>query len=281
MAMTMRLIALLLVAQTVVLNGPLKSSAWVALEGRPSAEELECTYYSRLFWATSVKDGVPHVTEIPLREHFDPVPFQIAASRDRDGNRYVASVPDGFLVGFDDGEFGGGLWWFNHRGTESRRIRSDSAKVNSADPYQPENVVGLPIVGGERLVLMGLNHLTGRSGRIFRAVQEGTDWALALVAVLEGAPDVWFVDGNRLLFLTESGLWSTDPRGTTSRIYEVDLSGLSASAIVRAPDRGLYLGLRHYVLRLQESNGNWRETWYTPAGCRKVQIRLGECVCTG
>jgi hypothetical protein len=280
--MTMRLVVVLVAAQTVVVNGPLNSSAWVTLEDRPSAGELECTYYSRLFWATSVKDGAPHVAEIPLREHSDPVPFQIAAGRDRDGNRHVVSVRDGFLVGFDDGEFGGGLWWFNHTGTQSRRIRPDpAAKVKSADRYQAENVLGLPVVGGERLVLMGLNHLTGRSGRIFRAVQDGTDWVLASVAVLEGAPDVWFVDGNRLLFLTESGLWSTDPRGTTGRIYEVDLSGLSASTMVRAPDADLYLGLRHYVLRLQESNGRWRETWYAPAGCGKVQMSGGECVCTG
>ena len=30
----------------------------------------------------------------------------------------MVSVPSGWLVGFDAGEFGGGLWWFSRDGRE-------------------------------------------------------------------------------------------------------------------------------------------------------------------
>jgi catechol 2,3-dioxygenase-like lactoylglutathione lyase family enzyme len=32
----------------------------------------------------------------------------------------------------------------------------------------------------------------------------------------------------------------------------------------RQRHRELYVGLRHYVVKLEQSNGQWRETWLTP-----------------
>lgn len=115
-----------------VLSGPLASPAWAARPDRPSAEELECTGFSMLFWSMSVKDGVPHAARIGLREHVDPLPFRVARGRDRDGDRWVVAVPDGWIVGFDQGEFGGGLWWFNRNGTGSHRIRPGSTRARES-----------------------------------------------------------------------------------------------------------------------------------------------------
>lgn len=263
----------LLLVQSVVVNGPLTSPAWVARPARPPVAELACTDYSSLFWATSVKDGVPHAAPLPLREHVDPLPFSIPAGRDRQGNRYVARVPDGWIVGFDDGEFGGGLWWFSPTGAERRRIRPSAPGA--------ENVVGLPAIGGQRLVLMGLDHLTERSGRMFRLARDASGWRLEHVARLDAAPGVWLVAGKRLLFLTESGLWSAESTGSPNHLYEMDLGRSSASAMAGHADGSVYIGLRHYVLRLQPSNGRWRETWYTPASCLNVELRAGTCECVG
>lgn len=180
-------------------SGPLNSSAWVARSHRPPAAELACTDFSSLFWAVSLIRGLAQATELPLRRHVDALPFQIAAGPDREGNRYVEAVPDGWIVGFDHGEFGGGLWWFSSNGAESRRIRPDASERSDQNHNDlPENAVGLPVVGGERFVLMGLDHLMDRSGRIFRLVHDTTGWRIDPVAVLDAEPDVWFVDGDRL-----------------------------------------------------------------------------------
>ena len=45
-------------------------------------------------------------------------------SLDRFGDRHVLGVADGWLVGFNAGEFGGGLWWFSFDGKRSKRISS-------------------------------------------------------------------------------------------------------------------------------------------------------------
>ncbi|HKW00130.1 MAG TPA: hypothetical protein VJN96_09905 [Vicinamibacterales bacterium] len=265
-----------------VLSGPLASPAWTTRPGPPSARELECTSFSYLFWSTSVKDGVPYATRIGMREHLDPLPFRVSPGRDRAGDRWAVPVSDGWIVGFSLGEFGGGLWWFNRNGTTSRRIRpGPTAPANPADPFRAENVLGLPTVGGEQLVLMGLDHLTGRSGRVFRLVQSKTDWTLEPVAVLDAEPDVWLIDGNRLLILTESALWSVEPGGVVTQLHQSRIGELSASAMVRAPDGGIYVGLRHYVVKLDQSNGQWRETWFAPSVCATVEMKENRCECGG
>lgn len=213
------------------------------------------------------------------REHVDPLPFTYTKDPDRNGDRHVARVDDGWLVGFDDGEFGGGLWWFAGDGSTSHGIRpSPSLPTNSADVFHAENVVGLPRVRDQRLVLMGLDHLIGRSGRIFRAVSGPQGWNLALVAVLDARPDVWLVDGSRLLFLTESGLWSTDGV-RTQRIDALDLGGLAPTSLVRTADGSFYVGLRYYVLKLVEKARGWEESWLLPAACQKVQLADDSCEC--
>jgi hypothetical protein len=121
---------------------------WPLRPAPPSRSERHCTDYSRMFWSVSLDGGVPRTEQLITREHVDPLPFAYAEGRDRQGSRYVARVTDGWLVGFDAGEFGGGLWWFSERdGHESRRIRpSPSAPANPDDPFRAENVLGLPAV---------------------------------------------------------------------------------------------------------------------------------------
>jgi hypothetical protein len=126
---------------------------------------------------------------------------------------------------------------------------------------------------------MGLDHLTGRSGRIFRAVHHDTGWYLAPVAVLDAEPGVWLVEGKTLLFLTQSGLWSADATGGPQRLYEADLGDFSPTSLVRGRDGALYIGLRYYVLRLAQAESHWSESWYVPAACQKVRLNDYRCEC--
>ena len=262
-----------------VLGGPLAAPGWVTLNARPSYADLGCTGHSTLFWSTSLQDDVPHATRIGFREHVDPLPFEVTPDRDRKGNRWATEVPDGWIVGFDDGEFGGGLWWFNRDGTRSQRVRPGADA--SASGRIPENVLGLPNVGGEQIVLMGLDHIFPGPSGVFRLERAQAGWFLTRLARLDGEPDPWVVDGNQLLFLTVSGLWSVEPKGIVRRLHQTDIGTYSASALVRARDGAIYVGLRHYVVKLQQSRGQWRENWLTPAACTRVETRGDRCECAG
>src|ERR1041385_2234969 len=92
--------------------GELTDPSWTQLGARPTEVDLACASYDyKKQWAVSIKHGVPSVTiQKPLRRQ-DPLPFPVPPHRDRSGDRLVLQVDGGWLVGFDDGEFGGGLWF--------------------------------------------------------------------------------------------------------------------------------------------------------------------------
>ena len=111
-------------------------------------------------------------------------------------------------------------------------------------------------------------------------VSNGADWNLQLIAVLDADPVAWLVDGSRLLFITESGLWSTQSAGPARRIYDAELGHYSPTSLARDANGVFYVGLRHYVL-LQILPAGWRESWYVPSACEKVQLKQHRCQCTG
>jgi hypothetical protein len=255
-------------------------AGFVELPGRPSRADFNCANYSRTAWTVSVSNGRLSVDPHRGTEVEDPLPFTYERSGDRAGSRRVVQVDDGWLVGFDAGEFGGGLWWFDRTGEHSLRVRPPSnAPANKEDVFRAENVQGFARLGGEVLVFMGLDHLGGRSGRIF-STTHASGWALRPFAVLDASPSAWVIDGQRLLVFTESGLWEALPENRTRRVHPLDDIGyLYANSMVQDADGAVYAGMRRYVLRLRPSPPGWRETWLVPSDCVQGQVVELECRC--
>src|SRR6187431_3613958 len=59
----------------------------------------------------------PSVDTLPFRPYFDTM-----RSYSWKGFRTVKKVDNGYLVGFNKGEFGGSLYWFSERGDTSYQI---------------------------------------------------------------------------------------------------------------------------------------------------------------
>jgi hypothetical protein len=257
----------------------LTDRAWVELPDRPSKSQFECVPYREDFWSVSLGDGTVVVQERSTASVVQPLPFAFMPKELEHGDRRVTKVADGWLVGFDQGEFGGGLWWVDESGGRSQRLRPPrQSPVNKADPYQAENVLGFADIGGRTVVLMGLDHLSGRSGRAFAVQQASGSWRLAPLAVFDASPEAWLAEDEYLLVVTESGLWKLDADGRLAR-RPLDLGPVGpVDSIVRAADGALYLGLRHYVLRLEEETEGLRQTWFAPSGCTQLRMR-DRCEC--
>jgi hypothetical protein len=185
----------------------LTQAGFVALSQPPSQADLRCGNYSKTEWSVSVSDGQLQVSEYTNSNSMDKLPFDYDPSPDRLGRRNVMKLPDdGWLVGFDAGEFGGGLWWFSSNGERNLRLKPpNSTPIHPNDIFRAENVQGFAQQGGEILVFMGLDHLGVRSGRIFRIVQQSRQWTLSLLTVLDACPTAWVVNRNSLLVLPETG----------------------------------------------------------------------------
>lgn len=287
--------ACLLAASLLAIGSPrivLQKLGLVALDQRPSAEDLLCGNYSDEEWSVSVAGGKLKVKRGANSPQPDPLPFEVPGGEDRIGRRHIARVTDGWLVGFDAGEFGGGLWWHSSDGRGSVHVSpSTDGPAHPNDVHRAENVLGFVRMRGELLVLMGLDHGSSRSGRVFRSVKRDNHWALASVAVLDARPAAWTIDGSRLLVLTESGLWAVTVDMGATQIHRSDttdqpafphlaaLALLYPNSLVRGPDGALYAGMRRYVLRFEPLGDQWTETWLVSKDCVRVRIVGLECQC--
>src|SRR5262249_33443103 len=130
------------------------------------------------------------------------------------------------------------------------------------------------------LVFMGLDHLTGRSGRVFRLVREPEGWTLVPFAVLDSSPGAWLVENNHVLVVTERGLWYLQAETPPRLVHELDPhANLDPDSLVRTADGTLFLGLRRYVLALTPDGDQWTETWFVPKDCLQVRLNGFYCVC--
>lgn len=259
--------------------GALERSGWSALHQAPSEDQLRCAWQRTDFWSVSLAEEALSADPRPTGVTRDPLPFSPGTGRDRAGHRHVLEVSDGWLVGFDAGEFGGGLWWFSPDGARSSRVSlPESTPVLKDDPFRAENVRGFTSFNGEVLVFMGLDHLLGTSGHAFRLTRTAGEWGLVPIATFDASPSAWTVEERRVFVVTQGGLWTIGESWEVDHVHSVDLDGLAPASLVRDSDGVLYVSLRHYLLSLRPVVDQWTERWYAPPECVRFRVE-NECEC--
>ncbi|HYI10314.1 MAG TPA: hypothetical protein VEK57_14740 [Thermoanaerobaculia bacterium] len=254
---------------------------FVELSGRPSEADFLCANYTRNGWVVASSGGEVQAELAPSRSFSDPLPFSYEPGENQIGERHVVKVKDGWLVGFDAGEFGGGLWWFSENGRRSTQVSPPKdAPVHPDDIYRAENVRGFARTADRILVLMGLDHLSARSGRVYNIVRAGNRWKLEPFAVLDGSPDAWLDEGDRVLIVTGGGLWEARGHSGARQLHALGIGSVYPGSLIKADDGALYVGMRRYVIRLEETNGSWTETWFVKADCVYVKVQYYDCVCS-
>jgi hypothetical protein len=176
-----------------------------------------------------------------------------------------------WLLGYDAGEWGGGLWLTNDDGSDAKRIVD-------------ENVHGVIPVDAGFLVLSGVAHMSLDSGKeqIF-SKPNGLNMALKSSADLEGAPrtfaeesdgNVLVVTTGRLVRVTHSGELLELARFPKWVTYQY------ANSMVILPDGNLFIGMRMFVLKLHPNSNGYTPEWLLPNECQSFHLTSVDCVCT-
>lgn len=238
---------------------------FTALESEPSEDDKFCANHSDDWWTVATPEGKLIVARHATSRRFDPLPFEKGRRpKESWSERHVLQVADGWLAGWDGGEWGGGLWWHDSNGRFSYR-------------FGAENVQGFAHFGDETLVFTGLGHLELRRGSISRVQKIDGRWRLSEFAKLDASPDAWIVEPNRVLVITASGLWEATGTAPARQLAPLGIDILAATSLVRGDDGALYIGMRRFVLRLEY--GTWKQTWLVPSNCVKASYRNFDCVC--
>ena len=221
-------------------------------------------------WVVFLSDRRPSVRPRSVRrerdspyperqESYPRMPFAIPRGTAKDGlagEWFSTRVADGWLIGFNAGEFGSALWWFSPNGTERYRVSDDQ-------------VVGFYTTATGLLALEGIAHGTTSRGRVIRLVRgPGGRWQSVPFTDLGGAPEAAVLSPDGFLTVaTHERLVRV--HATTGKL-DVLLSdafwgGLYPNSLAVAPSGTVYIGMRHGVARVEKAGAGYEARWLLPS----------------
>jgi hypothetical protein len=188
-----------------------------------------------------------------------PLPFEIKQGSARaglSGRRLSIKVSDGWLVAFNAGEFGAGLWWFSPDG--KKRYKIAEAWLRGFVPTES----GL-------LAIEGLAHMNVSEGRILRLTQTpGGKWQSEEFVNLKQAPAAYCkaADGSLIVATTERLLRVVPSTKEVEELRNGEFwGGLYPNSMVITPEGVTYIGMRHGIARIEKKKGGGRVVrWLLP-----------------
>lgn len=243
---------------------------WVRAPGSQDNGDLwRCAGYGGS-WVVSEHQGAVAIKEFSLAKQTKVVlPPQVKLSKDMIGRRTLFATTDGWLVGFDAGEFGGGLWWFGRDGRHAKKLLSQNVH---AIYKTPDGV----------FVLAGLAHLSLDNGEIEQFVETPDEISLRFIANLGGSPEASTVQPDgQVLVATMHSVVLVDHVGKIHEIYKSGEGLVYPTSVVVDSQGNIFVAMRFFVLQLLPHNGRYDSQWLMPSKCRSVKLVKYECICTG
>jgi hypothetical protein len=242
---------------------------WVEAPAPSQNNSLQCANYSRHEWSVERSNGINVYDSAVDKRPGVVLPSGLVRTKEMIGKPTAQKVDDGWLVGFDAGEFGGGLWWADQSGQHTKKLTG-------------EHVVAFVPRGDAVLVFTGLAHLFTDKGNIysFTAKEPG---GLALIANLGSAPSAATIeDARTVLVATHIGVLRLTTDNRLEKLYENRaMELLYPNSIIEDAAGNIVVGMRFYALRLERNGAGYKSVWYIPSVCRKTTLKNYDCECVG
>ncbi|HSY93518.1 MAG TPA: hypothetical protein VK812_19310 [Candidatus Binatus sp.] len=231
---------------------------------------MQCANHSELEWQVSLSEAgtariVPHPTTHGAGS--PKLPAGVKRQKGMIGVESTFKLQNGWLLGFDAGEFGGGLWFAGGDG--------------KTQELSNQNVHGFVETQQGVLVFVGLSHMFHDSGKVLIVPYKITSQTdLRTLVELDGAPEaVSKLSDDTALVITTQGISQISSSGLTKTLLRRGFGGLYPNSIVPASDSAIYAGMRLFVVRLVPQSGEYTEQWLVPDDRKHFRVRDQQCVC--
>jgi hypothetical protein len=220
----------------------------------PTQETQYKWHNSKIHWIIEKKNDSIKIRQNDYN-HFkgDSLPFsqkQIAKKiKSIYSIRAVKKVSDGYIVGLNGGEFGGGLWFISKNGKKSYEI---SSYIRVRQIFEFNNKL---------YVIRGLAHLGSSYGSLFE-LKKDTKWKVFKDFQLPDAPEFLIMEDENILILTTDRLMSFDKNEKLVEILKAPFYwGMyyPSSAIVDCDN--IYIAMRKGILKISEFKSNQNFEW--------------------
>jgi hypothetical protein len=229
---------------------------------------MRCANYSKQNWRVFLvgnEIGIVNSDSLRTAQSF---PDHFKRTSEMVGDSSVISTSDGLLIGFDGGEFGGGLWWSNNDGSKVSKLMDAPVK-------------SLMATSDGVFVFTGIAHMGLDNGKVWVLRNASVDPNPALLIELNGAPQVITKGSNRsFLVATTQGVMRVSPEGKTEILMMAPFQFLYPGSIVETPDHQIYIGMRLFVVHLSPERNGYTQQWLVKSECRETRIDGYDCVCT-
>lgn len=160
-------------------------------------------------------------------------------------------VSDGWLQGFDMGEFGGGLYWFAPDGSSYRRVND-------------KNVAILGKTSKGLFAVRSLSHLKFWYADLVELVPGAHGWKTRVVTDLHESPGPILQAGDRFVYATNRFVTTLETDGTQHEIYH-PWSALRPESMVLRSNGEIWIGSTQALLRLTpKADGHYTPQWFVP-----------------
>ena len=211
--------------------------------------------YSTHEWRVSVSSGQLEITNKGSRDHDQErlkFPPHFHRTKHMIGRAMTARAGGNWLIGFDGGEFGGGLWWASPDGKRTKLLVG-------------ENVQAFVQRGEDVLVFTGLAHMGYNRGAAYLFRSTSTDGEITHIGDLDSAPYAALLESNgSVLVALSNGVVTLRPDGSFVRLYkQEEMPILYPNSVVGEESYAIFVGMRFYVLRLhRRADGIYESTWF-------------------
>jgi hypothetical protein len=196
------------------------------------------------------------------------LPESVTRQQGMAGRQSILKISGGgWLLGFDAGEFGGGLWSADRSGNMRELSR--------------ENVHGLVDTPQGVLVFVGLAHMGLDSGSVLIVPYTAKSKAdVKTLVKLDGAPEALTrISSDTVLLVTTRGITEISSFGGTKTLLHRDFRPLHPNSVVSMPDGTVYVGMHLFLLRFAPRAEHNAEQWFLPKSCEGFETT--GCICTG
>ena len=234
-----------LLAVYLVFTFPRNPSRWLALSPPTEQRASLAANWSDHEWRVFLRQDQARVARysefVALFRHGLSFRPPKDSGQSRLAEKHVYQVSDGWIVGYNAGEFGASVWWFSKK-------RMSRHKISDAQ------VVDYVTAGTNVFVLDGLAHLMSSRGQVLRLIPAdgNRDWQLVPYAPLPEAPYAATAEKDgALLIITSSKLLRLRPDKTMEILINDGFwRGLSPNSIIEDAKGATFIGMRQGVARV-------------------------------
>lgn len=230
----------------------------------PIGSKLNEANNSNVHWFFKKRNDSIFIEQIKYeRIKGDSLPFNIDSIEGLRGNIFVKSVFNGYLVGYNHGEFGGGLKFVSLYNHYSYNINNNDRENEWKYGYMNNNIEKIFVYNNKIYATRGLSHMTSTNGSLIEIFYDNGLWKYKVITKLIECPDLTIEHNGLIYFITLQYIVKMNKELSFNQILKSPLYWgvlYPNSTFIKGAD--IYIAMRKGIMIIRDFENNPNYEWY-------------------